>query len=327
MVIRLAWSSTLFVLSIRSVLDFSAGLAFLLMHGCSSGHNRDLGREAFIFAHVGNAPFTDSIETVGLEGGRAQVLLAPERRRSYLFAAGRSLSDRLAVLVHQADQVGTISDYLSFYYPKTKQWDPMTDQEGGVGSGVVSPDNLSIAFIRDAKARAGLAGLWLFDIQNKKSTHLVSDSPPTHWHANPAWRPNSKQIGLLELTRSDRGLSVQVVLSDLESNREEVLLAPVGAFCFSPDGTQVGLLTNVGLEVLSIASRERKIIAPWSVFQGRTYNGGGMSWSLHRSLLAIALFDQKSAASEIWTFPLDQLGSKRVYSSRGWIRGLSFIER
>jgi hypothetical protein len=161
----------------------------------------DLDREVLIFAHLGDRPFTDSIETVGVEGGRVHTLLAPERRKSYLFASGDSLSDRLAVLVHEANQTGTISDLLYLYSPAKKEWHPIIDQEGGVGSGVISPDNLSVAFIRGANGRDSLAGLWLLDVQSKKSTRLISDAPPTHWHSNPAWRPNSKQIGLIELTR------------------------------------------------------------------------------------------------------------------------------
>jgi hypothetical protein len=316
---------TAIVKFIRNVLNFWVAVVSLLIFGRSTGHGSDPDPEVLIFAHLGDRPFTDSIETVGVEGGRAHVLLKPEKRKSYMFASGNSLRDRLAICVHEAKQDGTISDRLYFYYPAKKQWHPMTDQEGEHGPGVFSPDGLSVAYIRGAKGKASLAGVWLFELQNKTSTALIADNPPIRWHASPAWRPNSKEIGLLDLRRGDRGLAQQFVTFDLDLKREETMFSPAGAFCFSPDGTRVGLLTGEGIEVLSIASRERKLVAPWSQLQGRVYNGGGMSWSRYRGMLAIGLFEQKSKTSEIWTVPLDGQAPKSLYSSPGRIRGLSFI--
>ena len=254
------------------------------------------------------------------------MLLAPERRKSYLFASGNSLRDPLVILVHQAERDGSISDRLYLYDRATTHWSPVGDETAGDGNGVLSPDGRSVASIRGATGAESRAGLWLFELQNKTSTALIADTPPIRWHSSPAWRPNSKQIGLLDLRRGDRGLAQQFVIFDLDSKREETMVSPAGAFCFSPDGTRVGLLTGEGIEVLLIASRERTLVAPWSRLQGRVYNGGGMSWSRYRGTLAIGLFEQKSKTSEIWTVPLDGQAPKSLYSSPGRIRGLSFID-
>ena len=196
----------------------------------------------------------------------------------------------------------------------------------GDGDGVLSPDGRSVVSIRGAPGADKRSGVWLFELQNKTSTALIADNPPMRWHASPAWRPNSNQIGLLDLRRGDRGVTLQFVIFDLDSKQEETILSPAGAFCFSPDGTKVGLLTPEGIEVLSIANRERKLVVPRSQLQGLFYNGGGMSWSRYRGMLAIGLFDQTSTTSEIWTVPLDGQAPRTLHRSPGSIRGLSFID-
>jgi Tol biopolymer transport system component len=283
-----------------------------------------------MFASSGSRPFSDAIEVIGADGEHHQAILMPERGRSYLFASGKSLHAPLVVLVHEA-QGDSTSDRLYLYDRVTTHWSPIDDEGAGGSAGVVSPDGRSIVSIRGAagggaKATASRAGVWLFDLQNKTSTALIADSPPVHWHTSPAWRPNGKQIGLLDLRRGERGLALQLVMFDMDSKREEVILSPAGAFCFSPDGAQVGSLTAEGVEVLNIASRERKLIVPWSQLHERIYNGGGITWSRYGGKLAIGLFEKKSQTSEIWTIPLDGRAAKDLYSAPGRIRGLSFID-
>jgi hypothetical protein len=243
-----------------------------------------------------------------------------------MFASGNSLRDPLVILVHEWERDDSISDRLYLYDRKTTHWSPVGDETAGDSHGVLSPDGRSVASIRGAMGAERRAGVWLFELQNKTSTALIADTPAIRWHSSPAWRPNSKQIGLLDLRRGDRGLAQQFVIFDLDSKREETVHSPAGAFCFSPDGTRVGLLTGEGIEVLSIASRERTLVAPWSQLQGRVYNGGGMSWSRYRGMLAIGLFEKTSKTSEIWTVPLDGQAPKSLYSSPGRVRGLSFID-
>jgi hypothetical protein len=303
-----------------------AAAAFLMLTGCFRHRGGTPTGELLVFVNSGDRPFSDAIEVVGVDGGRAHPILTPERRRSYLFASGNSLRDPLVILVHQAEGDDSVSDRLYLYDPTTTHWSPVGDARAGDGPGVLSPDGRSVASIRGAAGAERRAGVWLFDLQNKTSTALIVDSPPTHWHASPAWRPNSKQIGLIDLRRGDRGLALQFVIFDLDSKREETVLSPAGAFCFSPDGTKVGLLTGEGVEVLSITSRERKLVALWSQLQARVYNGGGMSWSRYREMLAIGLFEKTSNTSEIWTVHLDGQAPKSLYSSPGRIRGLSFID-
>lgn len=308
------------------MIRLSVAAAFLVLAGCSRHSGGEPARESLIFASSGDRPFTDAIEVVGADGERAHRILSPGRRRSYLFASGNSLRDPLVIVVHEAKRDDSVTDSLYLYDQTTAHWSPVGDEKTGDGAGVLSPDGWSLASIRGATGADKQAGVWLFDLQNKTSTPLIADNPPIHWHANPAWRPNSKQIGLIGLSRGNRGLALQFVIFDLDSKREETMFSPAGAFCFSPDGTQVGLLTAEGIEVASIASRERRLVASWGALQGRTYNSGGMSWSRYRGMLAIGLFEKTSRTSEIWTVPLDGQAPKRVYSSPGRIRGLSFID-
>lgn len=310
---------------IRDTFARSIVVASLLAGGCSPRWDNDSHEEKLVFASLGDKPFADSIEVVRAEGGAVQAILIPQNRKSYQFASGYSLSDRLVILVHEATQDGTNLNRLYFYYTVTKHWELATDEDGNDGSGVLSPDNQTLAFIRHKKDEPG--GLWLVTTRNKQPRLLMRESVPSEWYASPSWRPNTSQIGLIELTRSNRGILTQVVLFNVDSLLKETLIAPVGGFCFSPDGSQVGLITGNGIEVMSINTSERKVIAPWGSLNGRIYKDGGMSWSQDRGLLAIALFDQSTGHSEILTFPLDGGKPKRIYNSRGWVRGLSFIRR
>ena len=56
--------------------------------------------ELLLFASSGSKPFSDAIEVVEVDGGRAHPLLTPEPRRSYMFASGKSLHDPLVIRIH-----------------------------------------------------------------------------------------------------------------------------------------------------------------------------------------------------------------------------------
>lgn len=170
--------------------------------------------------------------------------------------------------------------------------------------------------------------LWTFDLRTSAARPLFEDPDGTHVYLYPKLNPFAPEVAFLQLYRTERGLLTRLMLIGLDAPTPKTLLDSsdgVGALCFSPDGQRMGLLTKRGIEALSMHTGERELIVPRSRFEGRTYYGGGMSWSQSGQVITVALLSPLNGSTEIWEFRLDGQEARLLYSSKGRIVALSFI--
>jgi WD40 repeat protein len=216
-----------------------------------------------------------------------------------------------------------VSDHLELYFPGRSAFVPLVSSEDNPGEGQLSSDASLVVYssLRGASLR-------LYDLRRKENKSLLP-SAVGRIYAYPAWRPGTADIAFLALERSTRGLLSRLLLISAGNTEPKSIISddPVAAFCFSPDGKQLAFLGAKGIEILDLATGGRHIAVQRARIQGKTYDGGGLTWSIQHDCVAIALSDQESKSFEIWMFALDGTTGKRIFGSSNRLRSLSFISK
>lgn len=195
------------------------------------------------------------------------------------------------MVLHEARRNGTILNHLELYNPGSEEFRKLTLPEGDIGAARLSGDGSMVAFAYSSTLQPRLYRPWLYDMNSGETKSLIHDTESRHHYAYPAWRFGMRQIAFLRLQRRDRGLHTELVLLGLDGSQPETILGDkegAAAVCFSPDGARVAVLTRLGIEVFALSDGLRNLVAPWTAFDGRVYNGGGLTWSRTRDCLPSA---------------------------------------
>ena len=290
----------------------------LVVAGCWRFYPRSENGEVILFSTIGNAPFRDSIYKIRSDGSGVKVVLSPNQGRSYLYLSGNSLRDKLIVTVHETNFAGEIADYLYIYHASTNDWRRLVVEDGFEGTGILSPDGSKVVFTLAPPEQQHQPKLWLTDFQKSETKH-VTTPPDGSWDGSPAWRADSEQIAFVRSRFTSEGVLSNLLQVSLSGGEPTSVLGsdePMGAFCYSPDGRRVAVLTRAGLEVFEISDKKRTVILPWSKMSSHSYSGGGMAWSRTQDKIVIALANNQTNQHELWTMSSDGSDFRRIYTHK-----------
>lgn len=290
----------------------------LAVAGCWRFYPRSENSEVILFSAIGNVPFQDSIYRIRSDGARLKDFLTPTPNRSYLYASGNSLRDKLVVTVHETNFAGEIADYLYIYHPSTDDWRRLVVEEGFEGVGIISPAGSKVVFTLAPPELRGQPKLWLTDLQKSETRQLTNPSYGT-WEGSPAWSADGEQIAFLRSRFTPEGVLSNLLHVSSSGGEPTSLLGseePVGAFCYSPDGRRLAILTSAGLEILEISDKRRTVVLPWSKMSNHLYSGGGLAWSRSQDKIALALSNKQTNQHELWTTSSDGSNFRRIYTHK-----------
>ena len=323
------WIASRFPFQIKlhiTIMSLSCILGFSLP--CCFRSRPDRG-EVIIFATVGNAPFLDYILTIRPNGSRLKPLLKPKTGRSYLGASGNSLRRHLLLGVHETNLVGKIEDHLYLYRPASGEWRRGTTQGGVEGFGTLCPDDVHVIFNLAPTAAPSQYSLWITDSRNWESRKLTMTEPGT-WDDYPSCHPSGQDIAFLRLQITTKGVVTKLMRVASQGGEPVLLLGPedgTAGVCYGPNGKQLAVLTNKGLEIIDAPAMTRTVILLWVQLPDHRLDFGTLSWSRTLNKLALALFNKQMHRHELWTISTDGTDPRCIYSVKeGTIGAVSFIE-
>jgi len=269
--------------------------------------------EWIIFSLSGRRPFEDYIHVIPVGGGTFKPILEPGHDRSFLTASGNSLGQELVVTVHARVGDGA-EDHLYLYEPTARRWRRLLELAGTDGGGTLSPDGTKVAFIHATDNGDRFPRLWLLDLSSGLLDRLAI--PEEGWDAEPRWIPSGAAIGYIHLRRGDRGLLSSLRLVELNHRAHKELLGAeegAGAFCFSPDGSEVLVWTRNGLEAVGLQKDERRVIMPAGALPELRIRSGSLDWSRRSRKIAFAIYNVNKRQDEIWTISEDGSNAQTIF--------------
>jgi hypothetical protein len=295
---------------------------------CQGGIRSDQG--VILFSVVGNAPFSDSVSTLNVDGSRYRPLLSPTlsptATESYMYASGYSTKGSLLVVAHKLVSDKT-EDYLFVYSPLDQKRLAIQTAEGSVGRGAFSPDHSSVVFAF-APGRATYYKLYIKKPQNGQPARLTNargDDNETEGYAS--WRPDSQEITFVELRVSSGRVVSRLLRVPTTGGEPSVILeedSPGGAV-YSPSGRTLYVLTKRGIEEMETDGTNRRLILDWNHLPYAGFRYGCISLCTGSDLIVFAITNKKKE-SEIWTVSLNGQNAKKIHTVRdGSIEGLFFL--
>jgi Tol biopolymer transport system component len=293
---------------------------------CSQRSHKVHSSEAILFVTEGKLPFQDYVYQIDPDGLNLERLLSPTSNRSYIAISGNSLQSNLVVTAHETSQTGQIEDHIYLYRPKSGEWHRLIMKEGLEGDGVLSPDESKVVFTFTTKERPREYRLWIADLSTGETRQLTTGEENT-WDAHPSWKPDSQEIAFIRFRLADGSFTSKLMTVSSSSGEPTTLLNEIVAnACYSPDGKQVLMLTDRGLEILD-ASAGRTVIVPWSEFANYKFEAGGLVWDRTQNKIAFALLNTQSNQYELWTVSSDGKNTKQLYTVKsGRIHVASFVK-
>lgn len=245
--------------------------------GWSYFYSRSKRSEVLLFATIGSKPFLDTVYKVRPDGSRLRAVFSPSRGRSYLYASGNSLRDRLIVTVHETNFAGEVVDYLYVNHRVSGEWRRLVTEEGFEGKGVMSPDGSKVVFTLAPTENRGHPTLRITNLQNSETKELT-DAEEGTWDGNPSWRPDGEEITFLRSRFTSEGILSNLLRVSPSGGEPRSLLEPpdepVAAFCYAPDGKRLAIWAKQGLELLETSDGKRTLILPWTKLSNYEYHGG-----------------------------------------------------
>jgi len=303
-------------------------LAPFLIH-CAIINSSRTPDELILFAAIGTTPFTDTIYTIQTDGSYPKRLLTPQGKRSYLHASGYSLKQGLTVSIHQSNINGQVEDHIFVYRPSADEWRRLVSKAGLEGESYMSPDGKYVAF---AFAPQSQLRVWLANLETNQIQKLTEDdSEQNSWDRDFSWRLDSREIIFIRSWLGKGSTTSALLRIPLPGGKPIPLLERrprIGAACYSPNGEQVAVFAEAGLEVLDVEGQTRAVILPWNKLPDRGFQNGGLCWSAKQNILAFGMYNNKTKAHEIWTVSRDGSNAKAIYSSKDMlIKVTSFIRQ
>ena len=288
-----------------------------------------------LFVTIGQQPFQDSVSTIKPDGSDLQVVLAPQRDRSYMYASGNSLQRELVVTVHELDPARQVVDHLYLYNPHGGGWRRLLNKTGMEGAGYMSPDDSRVAFIFAPDTQPVQLRPWVTNLQTGETIKLTGeDNEEGTWDGYLSWRRDGQELTFLRLRRTPSGGLTSTLMRVPSSGGEPAELLEPGewilAACYAPDGTRLAMLTKKGLEILEISNKQRKLILTWDSLPSPQFRTGGLIWSRDQNKIAFAILNKQAKRYEVWTISADGHDAKKIYDqdeSQGQLTVTSFVRR
>jgi len=288
-----------------------------------------------LFVTIGQQPFQDSVYAINPDGSNRQPILASERGKSYTYASGNSLQRELVVMVHELDVAGQVVDHLYLHSLKVGAWRRLMNKSGMEGAGCLAPDDTRVAFLFAPESQPTKLRPWITNLTTGETFQLTSeDNEEGAWDGYLSWRPDGQEVTFLRLRRSSSG-GVTSTLMHLRSSggQPTELLEPgewIIAACYAPDGERLAVLTKRGLEIVEIATTQRKLILAWDRLPSAQFRTGGLIWSKDLDKIAFAILNRQAKRYELWTISPDGHDAKKIYDrdeSEGQLIVTSFVQR
>lgn len=295
----------------------SAAIVICASVSCSLISSRDVPAEAILFSKIGNRPFDDSIFTIYPDGSGLRQFLKARRGRSYLSASGNSIRGPFAVVTNEIDLEGNTNSKLYIYDPTRETWQHIETEGGIVGDGIISPDNVRVAFTLASKTNPKQYELRIVDLRTGDTKKFSEQEG--RWYSSLAWHPNGQTVFFLRLERTAQGVVTKLMsVSVAGGGIETILDEPVAGFCFAPDGNRLAIWTTKGLEILRLPEAGRSLLLSSSNLQSKFESrAGGLSWAKTRDSLAFVLFNKKTDEYELWTVATDGTNVQSIHKQKG----------
>lgn len=287
---------------------------------CGSQHNG--ADELILFTITGSHPFEDYVNLIQPDGSNEQPFLTPKRGRSYFFASGNSLHENFVVTVHELNESGKVRDHLYEYYPATRQWLLLPGVPSGAGVGVISPDGKRAVYAVPPEVRGTRAlRLWTMNLETGVTQKLTTGGADDEWDAYPVWSPDGREITFLRLRLTSEGIVRTNLMRVPFGGGESTMILgdddEVSVVCYNRAGDRLAMWSKPGLEIMSLRDSSRSVVLPRSKLPDRIYQGGGaggLACSLTTDKIAIALINEHSQESELWTINSDGSGLEKIHS-------------
>ena len=288
--------------------------------GCGSQHKG--ADELILFTITGSHPFEDYVNLIHPDGSNEQPFLTPKRGRSYFFASGNSLNENFVVTVHELDESRKIRDHLYEYYPATRQWLQLPGVPSGAGVGVISPDGKRAVYAVPPETRGTRAlRLWTSNLETGETQKLTTGGGDDEWDGYPVWSPDGREIMFLRLRLTSEGLvRTNLMRVPFDGGEPAIILGDadeVSVVCYNRAGDRLAMWSKPGLEIMSLRDSSRSVVLPRSKLPDRIYEGsgaGGLAWSQTSDKIAIALINEHSKESELWTINSDGSVFEKIHS-------------
>jgi hypothetical protein len=267
--------------------------------------------EAILFARVDSRRFLGSIQLVCPDGTRLRTLFRPTQRdsvtTSFFFGSGNSVAMQLAVDTIQFGSSPGVRDTSLIAQPSTGRLEPFVPMPGQSGRAVLSRDDEHVAY-EFAATNADPTSIWETDLKTCETTEL--DSTPPWRDVNPAWRPDGKEILLLQYQITGPAqIATRLVSLPIPPGQPEILFGPdeevIGGFAFSPDGRRFAMEAQ-GLEVVDRQTLAQTTILPHSAVPGGLlFTASALAWSRTMNLIAFVLCEKGITGCQLWTIHPD----------------------
>jgi WD40-like Beta Propeller Repeat len=311
-----------------------AALVSAITTGCSPPA-LPLGKgRRILFATIGRRPFHDYLFSIRPDGSGLRLVLKPNRTRSYVFASAHTSSGPLLATVREIAPGNNhrVVDRLYLYDRSLRKCRPLFSESIPQGAALLSPDGNRAVY---CAARAGdprSISLWTVDLRTTQLREIAVGDGATGLY--PAWGSLGK-IAFVRAYRSGRGLLTELMQVSEDGGNPTQLLPPedgVASATYSADGRQLALWTKTGLEILSTANGQLRLIFAWNPstkdYIFRSWGTGGLAWCAASGQIAFSLLNEKTLQSDLWVVNEDGSNPRRIYSTTdGQIVVSQFIEQ
>lgn len=305
-----------------------AALLGLLSFGCAIPESPQTPKEVLLFSEIGNQFLQDSVSSIAPDGSNFNLLLPRQASRSFLYANGISTKTHLLVIAHEITSNQKVEDHLFLYRPRTGELTRLVNQDGDVGFASLAPDDGRIAFEFVPAGQTFGSQLWLTDLTGQTKALTTSQDAQDRY---PVWRPDGSEIWFLRVRFSSGEVNSSLMAVFPAGGDPRVVFGraeQVGAVAFGPDNERFAIWTARGLEMVEAATLARTVILPSSSLPNYVLQAGSLAWSRKQDLLALALVNTRTGASELWIVASDGTNARPIYRvNNGRLYLGSFVEQ
>ena len=285
----------------------------LLASGCATQQAQRAAAEVLLFSEIGNQSMQDSVAVIEPDGANFGLLLPRQTNRSFLYAHGNSADTHFLVIAHEIMPNNRVEDHLFLFVPRTGELNRLVSQPGDAGFASFAPDDGRIAFGFVPPGQGGQVQLWITDLAGQARALTAA---PNQLDEFPVWRPDGSEIWFLRVQFVAGKVDSSLMKIPPTGGNPAVVFGPsehVGAVAFSPDNARFAMWTARGLEIVDASTLARNVVLPASALPDLVLQAGSLAWSKKQDLLALALVNTQTGASELWTVAGDGANARPIY--------------